>query len=201
MNMSLSKIPVYIDRCDSYELNILQPLIQKQLDGLQVPVQLFSKKVLLKPNLISASAPSLACTSPAFVAAVASCFLERGATVFIGDSPAFGSGRQVLEKQGFVKALSGFDIHYLEFKTKVRKTLDCGFQVSVAAEALECDYFVNLPRIKAHEQMGVTMALKNVFGIIPGARKAMLHMRHGNGHQDFAELILDLHKLNYNCSS
>ena len=195
MNQFSSKIPVYINQCDSCEESILQPLIQNHLDCLQVPAQLSSKRILLKPNLISASAPSLACTSPAFVAAVAACFLKRGAKVCLGDSPAFGSAWQVLKKQGFTRELSGLDIQYLEFKSVVRKRLDCGIDISVAAEALECDYFVNLPRIKAHEQMGVTVALKNVFGIIPGARKAMLHMRHGNGHRDFAELILDLHKL------
>lgn len=62
----------------------------------------------------------------------------------------------------------------------------------VAAEALDCDYFVNLPRIKAHGQMGVTMAVKNVFGIVLGARKAWLHMRHGRSHLEFAEMLLDL---------
>lgn len=190
-----SEIPVCLDRCASYNPELLYPLLQKYLDVLEIPADLSARRILLKPNLISASAPSLACTCPDFVAAVARCFLDRGATVLLGDSPAFGSAKQVLKKHGFVTALSGMDVSVLEFKTKRIRKLDCGIEVTVAAEALECDCFVNLPRVKAHQQMGVTIAVKNVFGIVLGARKAWLHMSHGDTHKNFAEMILDLQKL------
>jgi uncharacterized protein (DUF362 family) len=192
---SISQIPVCLDRCYSYDQHVLQPLLQKHFDILNIPLNFSNKRVLLKPNLISASAPALSCSNPKFVAAVAACFLARGAKVLIGDSPAFGSAFQVLKRQGFVKALSGYDVEFTEFRTSVVKKLDCGLSVTVAGEALDCDYFVNLPRIKAHEQMGLTMAIKNVFGVILGARKAWLHMRHGETHHGFAEMILDVHKV------
>jgi uncharacterized protein (DUF362 family) len=188
-------IPVCLDQCHSYTHESLYPILQKHLDVLQVPANCSGKKILLKPNLISASAPPLACSCPEFVAVVANCFLDRGATLFLGDSPAFGSAKQVLKKHGFVRALSGLDVSLIEFQTKVVRKLDCGLSVTVAAEALDCDYFINVPRVKAHQQMGVTMAVKNVFGIILGARKAWLHMTHGETHNGFAELILDLGKL------
>ncbi len=189
------KIPVCLDHCDSYDSEVLIPLLQVQLDLLTVPADLSGKKVLLKPNLISARAPALACSNPLFVAAAASCFLSRGARVLLGDSPAFGTAAQVLERHGFWTALGGMQVESVSFKTPVKKRLACGITVGVAAEALDCDYFVNLPRIKAHDQMGVTMAVKNVFGIVKGARKAWLHMSHGSSHQDFAEMILDLLQL------
>jgi uncharacterized protein (DUF362 family) len=192
---SMSQISVCLDRCTSYERQVLQPLIQEQLDILAVPADLSAKRILLKPNLISASAPSLACSSPLFSAAVAACFLSRGAKVQLGDSPAFGSAAQVLKRQGFRAVFSDLAVECVSFHTRVVKTLDCGITVGVAAEALDCDYFVNLPRIKAHEQMGTTMAVKNVFGIVLGARKAWLHMRHGESHQLFAQMILDLQQL------
>lgn len=191
---SLRKIPVCLDRISSYAPDCLRPLLQKHLDVLAVPSNLSGRRILLKPNLISASAPSLACTNPAFVASVAAVFLDRGATVCLSDSPAFGSAGQVLKKHGFVKALSGLNVSLIEFKTKVVKELDCGVTVTVAGEALDCDYFVNVPRVKAHQRMGVTIAMKNVFGIIIGARKAWLHMVNGDTHHGFAKIILDLQK-------
>ncbi len=193
--ISVSKNPVCLDHCNSYDCNILRPLLQDQMDILHIPADLSSKKILLKPNLISAGAPGLACSNPLFVLAAASCFLSRGARVVLGDSPAFGSAEQVLKRQGFTSVLSGIDVEFVPFKKRVLKTLGCGITVGVAAEALDCDYFVNLPRIKAHEQMGVTMAVKNVFGIVLGARKAWLHMRHGDSQQLFSRMILDLHQL------
>lgn len=189
------KNSVYLDHCNSYESTVLRPLLQDQMDFLHIPADLSSKRVLLKPNLISAGAPKLACSNPLFVKAAASCFLFRGARVLLGDSPAFGRAAQVIKRQGFTTALSGMAVEFVPFKTRVLKTLDCGITVGVAAEALDSDYFVNLPRIKAHEQMGVTMAVKNVFGIVLGARKAWLHMRHGDSLSLFSRMILDLHQL------
>ncbi len=190
-----AKSIVCLNRCSSYQSSALQKLLHEQLDILAVPADLLGKKVLLKPNLISVKAPPLACSSPLFVHAAASCFLKRGATVCLGDSPAIGAASQVLQKQGFTSALSDLDIQYVPFKTVLKKPLACGVTVGVAAEALQCDLFVNLPRIKAHDQMGVTMAVKNVFGIVIGARKAWLHMSHGGTHAEFAEIILDLQRL------
>ncbi len=189
------KIPVCLDRCASYDIGTLEPQLQRQLDILGVSADLSGKRILLKPNLLSAGAPQLACSSPLMVAAAASCFLDRGARVLLGDSPAFGSAAQVLKRQGFQAALSGMDVEYVPFSTRIVKTLGCGIRVTLAAEALDCDYFVNLPRIKAHEQVGLTMAVKNTFGIVLGARKAWLHMRHGESPQVFSRMILDLQAL------
>jgi len=189
------KVPVCLTSCSSYEAPFLQSAIQEQLDILGVPSTLSAKKVLLKPNLISARVPALACSSPLFTAAVAACFSSRGAKVLLGDSPAFGSAAQVLKRQGFASVLSGGTVEHIDFRTRVVKTLDCGIKVCVAGEALDCDYFVNLPRVKAHDQMRVTIAVKNLFGIVLGARKAWLHMRHGESHEMFAKMILDLQKI------
>ena len=191
----MSTLPVCLDHCNSYAIEILQPQLQRQLDILNISADLSGKRILLKPNLISAGAPSLACSNPFFVAAAVSCFLARGARILLGDSPAFGSAIHVLKRQGFIEALSGMAVEFVPFQTRMAKRLSCGIRVTVAAEALDCDYFVNLPRIKAHEQMGVTMAVKNTFGIVLGARKAWLHMRHGDSRQVFSRMILDLQKL------
>jgi uncharacterized protein (DUF362 family) len=183
---------VCLSACHTYEPQVLIPLLQQQLDIMRIPAELTGKKILLKPNLLSAKSPALACSEPRFVAAAASAFLQRGARVVLGDSPAFGSAKQVLQRQGFTSQLSGLAVEHVPFRSGVSRLLDCGVRVTVAAEALNCDYFINMPRIKAHDQMGLTMAVKNVFGIIVGARKAWLHMRQGASHQQFAQMILDL---------
>jgi uncharacterized protein (DUF362 family) len=191
----MSKVSVCLNTCNSYDAVTLKPLLHAQLDLLGFPGALSKKKILLKPNLLSAGAPALACSSPHFVSAVAACFLTRGAKVFIGDSPAFGTASHVMKRQGFSTALSDLAVEYVPFKTRVVKKLSCGIDVGVAREALDCDYFVNIPRIKAHDQMGVTMAVKNTFGIIIGARKAWLHMKNGESCEFFAEMILGLQQL------
>lgn len=118
---SLMKVPVCLARCHSYESTALLPLLQEQLDLLALPADLSGKKVLLKPNLISARAPALACSNPFFVAAAASSFISRGARVLLGDSPAFGSAAQVLERHGFRAVLQGMPVECVSFATPEKK--------------------------------------------------------------------------------
>ena len=85
------KIPVAISRCHSYRRSELIEGVAGLLSSLSFTVPRGSK-VLLKPNLVAAGRPAdLACTHPEFVAAVAQWFVDHGAKVAVGDSPATGS--------------------------------------------------------------------------------------------------------------
>ena len=191
----LPSAAVCLDRCQGYERKDLLPVLERMLSCLGDLHLTPGARVLLKPNLISAGAPPLACTHGGFVAAVASWFLDRGCRVMIGDSPAFGSAVTTLERQGIARAVRGMDVRFVEFSTVVRVRLVGGISIGVAAEALDCDLLVNLPKIKAHDQMYVSMAVKNNFGIVKGMRKSWLHMRYGDSHLRFAGIILDLDRL------
>lgn len=186
---------VCLDRCQGYDSKSLHSVLERVMLALGDLNLSPGARVLLKPNLISGSAPPLACTHPGLVAAVAAWFLDHGCRVTIGDSPAFGSAMQVVERQGIARAIRGMDVQVIEFASVVHRCLPGGVSVGVAAEALDCDLLVNLPKIKAHDQMYVTMAVKNIFGIVKGTRKSWLHMRYGDSHLEFARIILDLHAL------
>ncbi len=186
---------VLLQRCDFYDRASLAEFIDVMMASLGFSGSLHGKVILLKPNLISSKGPRLACTHGEFVAGAALWFLGQGAKVLVGDSPAFGSATSVCKKMGIARSLCGLDIAFVDFISPVTMKLAGGVSVTVAREALECDLFVGLPKIKAHKQMFVTMAVKNIFGIVKGINKAMLHMVHGNSHDQFAEIILDLIQL------
>jgi uncharacterized protein (DUF362 family) len=186
---------VCLDRCQEYTRTSLHSALARVIPRLGALNLSRGSRVLLKPNLISASAPSLACTHAEFVAAVAAWFLDHGCRVSIGDSPAFGNSISVAERQGIARAVRGMDVHVAEFTSVVRRRLPSGIFVGVAAEALDCDLLVNLPKVKAHDQMYVSMAVKNIFGIVKGVRKSWFHMRYGNSHLEFARIILELQGL------
>lgn len=183
---------VVLEKCTVYDRSLIAGIIHDAAGYLGFTGGFHGQTVLLKPNLISAGGPSLACTHSEFIAGAAIWFLEQGAKVVIGDSPAFGSSGRVCEKHSITAALSGLDLSFVEFTTPVRKKLACGRTVTVAQEALDCDLFVGLPKVKAHNQMYVTLAAKNIFGIVKGVNKAKLHMSTGNSHEQFSHVILDL---------
>lgn len=154
-------------------------------------------RVLLKPNLVAATYQGdLACTHPEFVAGVAQWFVDQGAHVVVGDSPATGSGLRAMKICGISEALKGLPVSFAPFQETRKLMTSNGVEIAVAIDALDCDYFINLPKLKSHSQARITLAVKNHYGIIKGWRKAWGHQVHGKGDgRPFFELIADLPSL------
>ena len=186
------KIPIVVGRSHGYDLDRIKEFCDQAATHLRFAANLRGASVMLKPNLISSRASKLACTEARFVRGVAEWFADHGATLAVGDSPSFGSAAQVVKKMGIGAELEGLEVKVVEFKTPKEHLLTHGVKVGIAEEAMNCDLLVNLPRIKAHSQMYVTIAVKNLFGIVCGMRKAICHMKNGLSHRKFGDLMLDL---------
>lgn len=155
-----------------------------------------SDKVLLKPNLLrSANPQQAAVTHPAFVEAVASLIIDHGARVSIGDSPPLGNLNKVLSKSGYDDFMRNMDIKPCPFINK--RSLDCSDgrvyrRLELAEEVFEFDKVINLPKVKTHCQMGLTLAVKNLFGAVVGTDKASWHLRAGKDIDDFATVLVQI---------
>jgi len=183
---------VSLRRCVAYERAGIVRAVDGILHSLGRAKSYHGQLILLKPNLISVRGPAVACTDAEFIAAVASWFIDHGAKVIVGDSPAFGSVKKVCQKTGVSHALAAMDVQIVEFVTPFKKELPGGVMVKLSREVFECDLYVGLPKIKAHNQMYMTMAMKNNFGVVKGVNKALLHMTHGVSHDYFANIIIDI---------
>jgi len=58
----------------------------------------------------------------------------------------------------------------------------------------ETDYVINVPKFKTHSLTTITGAIKNMFGIIPGGKKAQLHTLNRSVYE-FAELLIDIYQI------
>ena len=70
--------------------------------------------------------------------------------------------------------------------------LSGGGKATVAVDAMDCDLLVNLPRVKAHAQTRLTIAVKNCFGTLIGMRKPWWHMVYGGKCGTFSDRIVQL---------
>lgn len=190
--MDPCKPAVVLQRCSQYNRVKISEIIDTIISCLGVTSCFYNKKILLKPNLISGKGPDFSCTNGTFIAGVALWFHEQGARVVIGDSPAFGSSSTVCRQMRITEEIADLDVQLVDFSSSVQKKVSDNIRVNIATPVLECDWLINLPKIKAHNQLYVTLAVKNIFGIVKGANKALLHMLHGSTHDGFAEIILDL---------
>lgn len=189
--MHISSRTVALARCPSYSPCELKTTIDSLCHSLTFSVR-HGHKVLLKPNLVSASrGDGLALTHPQVVRAVAEWCIDHGAVVSVGDSPAFGSPSAVMAQGGITQALKGLPVKFPTFDTPKRMRSASQVSLIMAAEVFQHDLLINLPKLKAHDQMRVTMAVKNYFGVVLAWRKALAHMRYGNDSR-FIRLLVDL---------
>ncbi|MGC8658846.1 MAG: DUF362 domain-containing protein [Desulfomonilaceae bacterium] len=155
-----------------------------------------SDKVLLKPNLLTSAPPERGVvTHPSFVEAVASLVIDHGAKVFLGDSPPLGNLNRVLSKSGYDDFMRRLDVKPCPFTRK--RTLECVEgrvfrRLDLAAEVFDFDTVINLPKFKTHTQMGLTLAVKNLFGTVLGTDKASWHLRAGKNIDDFATVLVQI---------
>jgi uncharacterized protein (DUF362 family) len=190
--MNLEHRDVGLLRCAGYDRSELKGLIDRLCASVSFALRP-GETILLKPNLLGAlRRDGLACTHPEFVAAAAEWCLDHSVRVVIGDSPAFGTGKGVMKAIGLTDALKGLPVRLVNFEQGRQVLLPSGIVVRLAAEAFECDRLVNLPKVKAHGQLLVTLAIKNFFGTVVGMRKAWYHVRYGDNVERFTGLLVDL---------
>lgn len=149
--------------------------------------------VLLKPNLLTGSRPTKECTTrPEVVYCVAKMVQAAGGEPFLGDSPAFGSARGVAEANGLLEWANKANLPIVEMHGK-RYPLDSkefdNFLLS--KEAMEADVVINLPKVKSHVQLTMTLGVKNLFGCVPGKMKAWWHMEAGKDRQRFGTMLVE----------
>lgn len=183
-------IPVALANIPSYEKKMVETGVFRLLQELEFHIPR-SSRILVKPNLVTPRDP-LAVTDPEFVRAVCVWCIDHGARVSVGDSPAFGSALKVARRTGLIKALEGLNLKFVELDEPCNIMLPSGLVAGISTKALEADFIVNCPRLKAHVQLGITAAVKNLFGCISGFRKAVAHWKYGDVSNKFEGLILDL---------
>jgi uncharacterized protein (DUF362 family) len=190
--MRFNSTAVALTSRTGYDSQSLTDNIDRVIAGLDRSGNFHSCKVLLKPNLITAKYGILPCTEPAFICSVARWFVDQGARVSIGDSPAFGSATAALQALGIADDLTAIGVRISDFRQSSNVSLSCGNKAAVAVDAMECDLLVNMPRVKAHAQTRVTLTVKNCFGCLVGLHKPWWHMVHGGKNGAFSDRLVQL---------
>ena len=163
------------------------------------PLSVSGKSVLVKPNVLrSSQAGEGIVTHPAVLKAVLARLKRMGPKrIVVGDNPGaftYGANEEAFAKTGLAEAAGE---HYLNLGTDSRKVgFNPEFQdsLSVSSAVLEADVVISLPKFKTHGLTIVTGAIKNSFGILPGAQKASLHRIAGTATR-FHELIVDVFQI------
>jgi len=165
-------------------------LEQLLMEGMRLfKLDVRGKRVLLKPNLVDYIPGAEINTHPSLVVAAAECFRRLGALeVIVGEGPGHQRDTElVLIESGFAQQLRDHRIPFVDLnrreliKTKLRATYTGLDRLWLPRAVVEADFVVSMPKVKAHHWAGVTLSMKNMFGVVPGAKygwpKNILHWR------------------------
>ncbi|WP_022849766.1 DUF362 domain-containing protein [Limisalsivibrio acetivorans] len=148
--------------------------------------------ILVKPNLLLAAPPDRAITThPAVVDAVITELRKfTDAEIVLGDSPGanFKNYNIVLDKTCMTPVLEKHGIEAVRFESSAPSSREGRVYASIGDRA---DLIVNVCKLKTHSLTGLTLAVKNMFGLVPGTAKVGYHREHPVD-SDLAANIYDL---------
>lgn len=196
---------VIIQECKDYGLDNLISKINSGMEKIG-GWRLFVRPgdiVLLKVNLIGPKASETAAvTHSEFVRAMIRILKQQGCKVWIGDSSGgaiagIAPTAQSFKVAGYEKVAKeeGAEIKNFDREgvVEVHQKNKFDEKMYLAKPIFDADVVINLPKLKSHSAAIYTGAVKNVFGCIPGLRKAKYHKIAPNP-TDFGEIIADIHK-------
>jgi uncharacterized protein (DUF362 family)/NAD-dependent dihydropyrimidine dehydrogenase PreA subunit len=191
------KTRVVLQRLASYERRATKVAIEellRPLGGIAAFVQP-GQRVLLKPNMLAGKGVDAAVTThPEIVRAVIELAQGAGGIVSVGDSPGVGTPQQVAQRCGILDVIAETGAAFAPFAESIRITPRSGtfHHFDIARDIVDADVIINLPKLKTHQMMGMTGAVKNLFGAVLGLRKAHLHLQAGADKAFFALMLLEL---------
>jgi uncharacterized protein (DUF362 family) len=183
-NPLASAARVTVLQANSYQKN-LSDLLRQGFKNYNF--NLTGKRVVLKPNLVEYNAAHTINTNPLIVAAAIDAFRSLGAKeVIVADGPGHQRDTEMLlELSGLDEVLKSEKAKFVDLNLDNIHRVPTATQFTTLQELwlpetiLNADLVVSMPKMKTHHWAGVTLSLKNLFGVIPsvhyGWPKNVLH--------------------------
>jgi len=196
---------VAVKNCTTYDQKQLREVIDNCIGVLGDWGRFIKQgqKVLLKVNLIGPKLPeSAAVTHCDFVRVIVQILKGYGCEVWIGDSAGgaiagIAPTAQAFEVSGLARVAreEGVEIKNFDREGVIEVAAPHTPQgkMYLAKPMFDADVVINLPKLKTHSAGMYTGAVKNLFGCIPGLKKAEYH-RHAPDPKDLGLVIADIHQ-------
>ncbi len=175
-------------------LKIIQEIVGQALDDNGFSRLVKGRSVLIKPNLVRPDPdfPSATTTDPRVIIAVLRLCREAGARIIgLGDKPGIGLSCRGAEKllglNQYSKAVGAHFVYFDESEEEWEENPRAAMCKSIPVPKVLRDYEVllNLPKLKLHMHTGVSLGIKNLFGLVPE------HFRLKHHREDLHRFLVD----------
>lgn len=142
------------------------------------PSDIEGKKVLIKPNLVSAFNP-LAVTHVDAVRAVVDIIRRFSPeSLVIAEATSDGSTAEAFRRFGYdrLDGVELIDVNHDKYDVLSIRTLNGRERkIRISKTVLESDYVISVARAKTHDHVFCTLTLKNMMGSVPHSDHVWLH--------------------------
>ena len=178
--------------------NKISEVIKNVFEIFKVEDKVKDKKVLVKPNILGPFPPERGVTTdPRVISAIVQELKKyKPKDIVVGDN----SGSIHFDPLKIAKITGIFDASDGCYSNIARKVVEIKVEskfidrLFISKIVKEADYIINVPKFKTHSLTTITGAIKNMFGIIPGGKKAKLHT-FTRSIKEFAELLVDIYQI------
>ncbi len=152
----------------------LDDVVRRGIELCALPVR--GRRVVLKPNMVEFDPGGVINTSPALVAAAARVFRSLDARdVVVAEGPGHRRDNDyLLDASGLRAALADVDVRYVDLNTDGVRRIPARSRFTrlehlwLPETIASADLVVSMPKLKTHHWAGVTLSMKNLFGVMPG---------------------------------
>jgi len=168
--------PVGLIKCADYSRGNLLEAIRAGW-RLTRPPDIRGKRIVIKPNIADFSPERPIHTDARLVEALVIHLKEMGSgKITVADGPPHNRDTELLFRQTGYEALaerqglSLVDLNYDDLRPVKNPNPRASLlkDLRLAEAVLSADVIISVPKLKTHRYAGVTLSLKNMFGILPG---------------------------------
>jgi uncharacterized protein (DUF362 family) len=141
------------------------------------PLHVAGKRILLKPNLVEFDPKGVINTHPTVVEAAIDSFKSLGAReVIVAEGPGHRRDNEyLLSASGLYDVLKEHQVRYVDLNmdnvrlTRLKSSFTSLSELYLPETLYQADLLVSMPKLKTHHWAGVTLSMKNMFGVVPGS--------------------------------
>ena len=165
---------VAILEAKSYQAS-LEDIIRRGIHLFKLDLK--GKRIVLKPNLVEFDPKGVINTHPAVIEAAIGSFRSLGAReVVVAEGPGHRRDSEyLLTASGIYDVINEHRVRYVDLntddvrRTKLRSSFTNLTELYLPETLFNADLLVSMPKLKTHHWAGVTLSLKNMFGVVPGS--------------------------------
>jgi len=168
----------------------IEPTVRKSIEmlgGLNIKKD---DSVVIKPNVgFPKNFENMIITDPKVLEAVLNIVKKKSNNVVVVESDSHsGTAEKRLGNTGVLDVVKKCEAEFLNLShDDVEEHTVAGLTVQIPKTVLSADYLINLPKVKTNTSVVVSIAMKNMFGVIATKKKSQFHSH-------LAEMLVYLNK-------